>query len=250
MLKYLSVLVVFAVALTLGVAQVQAAFMAVNFDFEPASHVTYSGIGAAPDAGTYWNSFPSTASGFVSTVESYTGTAKASDGSTVTSVKLWVVDNSSSDYPYTGAPSNLLRDYFNYYTGSTPQTIDNAPGFTIGGLATNGIYDLYLYSCTGSWHNATTEFSVGGVQKGVGNTTNQSFVENDNYVKFTGLTPDASGYLDGNKYWGPLGSDGTYNAVFNGLQIVETGTVPEPGTIILLATGLLGLLAYAWRKRK
>jgi hypothetical protein len=26
--------------------------------------------------------------------------------------------------------------------------------------------------------------------------------------------------------------------------------VPEPSTIVLLATGLLGLLAYAWRKRK
>jgi hypothetical protein len=26
--------------------------------------------------------------------------------------------------------------------------------------------------------------------------------------------------------------------------------VPEPGTLILLVTGLLGLLCYAWRKRK
>jgi hypothetical protein len=26
--------------------------------------------------------------------------------------------------------------------------------------------------------------------------------------------------------------------------------VPEPGMLSLLATGLLGLLAYAWRKRK
>ena len=26
--------------------------------------------------------------------------------------------------------------------------------------------------------------------------------------------------------------------------------VPEPGTLALLATGLVGLLAYAWRKRK
>jgi hypothetical protein len=26
--------------------------------------------------------------------------------------------------------------------------------------------------------------------------------------------------------------------------------VPEPGTLALLAAGLMGLLAYAWRKRK
>jgi autotransporter-associated beta strand protein len=37
-----------------------------------------------------------------------------------------------------------------------------------------------------------------------------------------------------------------------GLSIGGTGLsiVPEPGTLILLATGLLGLLCYAWRKRE
>jgi hypothetical protein len=27
-------------------------------------------------------------------------------------------------------------------------------------------------------------------------------------------------------------------------------SVPEPTTLVLLATGLFGFLAYAWRKRK
>ncbi len=31
---------------------------------------------------------------------------------------------------------------------------------------------------------------------------------------------------------------------------VSIGVVPEPGTLALLATGLIGLLCYAWRKRK
>ena len=29
-----------------------------------------------------------------------------------------------------------------------------------------------------------------------------------------------------------------------------SSVVPEPSTIALLTTGLLGLLAYAWRKRR
>jgi hypothetical protein len=33
------------------------------------------------------------------------------------------------------------------------------------------------------------------------------------------------------------------------VRLTETST-PEPGTLVLLATGLMGLVAYAWRKRK
>ena len=47
------------------------------------------------------------------------------------------------------------------------------------------------------------------------------------------------------------------NGGSNGLMVCAgefamagTVTVPEPSTIVLLVTGLVGLLAYAWRKRK
>jgi hypothetical protein len=33
-------------------------------------------------------------------------------------------------------------------------------------------------------------------------------------------------------------------------QVSDLGVTPEPGTLVLLTTGLIGLLAYAWRKRK
>jgi hypothetical protein len=49
----------------------------------------------------------------------------------------------------------------------------------------------------------------------------------------------------------PLGHNwGVHFASHNGLYDLVITAVPEPGTIVLLATGLLGLLAYAWRKRR
>ena len=33
-------------------------------------------------------------------------------------------------------------------------------------------------------------------------------------------------------------------------MVLQMQSTPEPLTVVLLATGLIGLLAYAWRKRK
>ena len=41
---------------------------------------------------------------------------------------------------------------------------------------------------------------------------------------------------------------GTYSGIDK--VYLDYTPVPEPGTLVLLATGLLGLLCYAWRKRK
>ena len=47
-------------------------------------------------------------------------------------------------------------------------------------------------------------------------------------------TPSTEGWLTG------------YTAVGDSVEFV----VPEPGTIALLLSGMIGLVAYAWRKRK
>jgi hypothetical protein len=48
---------------------------------------------------------------------------------------------------------------------------------------------------------------------------------------------------------GPIGfSYGTGNT--QNAEFSFTAPIPEPATLVLLSTGLLGLLAYAWRKRK
>ena len=42
-----------------------------------------------------------------------------------------------------------------------------------------------------------------------------------------------------------------YNTVLSTSDIIAAASsVPEPTTVVLLTTGLLGLLAYAWRRRR
>jgi hypothetical protein len=45
-------------------------------------------------------------------------------------------------------------------------------------------------------------------------------------------------------------ADFLHGTVTGGVMQFTTISIPEPGMFMLLASGLIGLLAYAWRKRK
>ena len=49
-----------------------------------------------------------------------------------------------------------------------------------------------------------------------------------------------------------IGTNSSGSRGFTGAidEVVVSNLVPEPTALVLLATGLIGLLAYAWRKRK
>jgi hypothetical protein len=51
---------------------------------------------------------------------------------------------------------------------------------------------------------------------------------------------------------GALAVSGAAEVCFDNVRLdgAALGAVPEPGTLAILASGLLGLLCYAWRKRK
>jgi len=122
-------------------------------------------------------------------------------------------------------------------------------------------FDIYVYYNSGGVTNTQTfsildssEGSLGLSQTGHEIKDNDqggadsSFVlstgtNNANYVKFSGLT---SASIPENFIIRAQGSGSAY-AYINGIQFVQ---VPEPSVVLLLATGVFGLLAYAWRKRK
>ena len=62
----------------------------------------------------------------------------------------------------------------------------------------------------------------------------------------------------GNYQWDAYYTNGDYNNVITGVgqygtqgfRLVQVTAVPEPSSLMLVAAGLVGLLAYAWRKRK
>jgi hypothetical protein len=115
----------------------------------------------------------------------------------------------------------------------------------VDGIPANAWYDASwstnntTWTSFGSVHNptwnvdttATTALAASGFAGGT-----------DLYVRFTGWQgPGEHAYL-----FPTYKEDSVPN-------FVVTGTVtatPEPSTIVLIGTGLFGLLAYAWRKRK
>jgi hypothetical protein len=227
---------ILSVVCVLGLASASLA-MTINVDINTDVSATYSGLGASPDSGTYWN-------GFATLVGTYTsGALTASDGTTPTSVTMTVetvnrYDNSPADFA-----TALMGDYVYPWNPVTYATLP----FSVNNLTPGGTYDLYLYSLNGAGNSAHTDFTIGGATKTALNSAAATFVENNNYVRFSGVTADAGGSIFGTAVGRDASGNPYPNAVaFNGLQITS---VPEPAAMLLVATGLIGLLAYAWRKR-
>jgi hypothetical protein len=233
---------VFCAAMSLIGSTATAASINVDFGSTNGGSGVYVGTAVAPDAGTTWNGVTPAAN--VTPFASYTSGALVDSlgGVTTASVTLinsWVYDGAADSVI---APS-LMLDYA--FTQSADVT--GVFTFSIDGLTSGGLYDLYLYSDTGIQR---TTFDVGGDVKNVVNTAAQTeWTLGANYQLYTGLTATNGSItvtVSGNAF-DPETQTGAFYGVVNGFQVVP---VPEPSTLALLVTGLLALVAYAWRKHK
>jgi hypothetical protein len=79
------------------------------------------------------------------------------------------------------------------------------------------------------------------------NITSSTGVAEGNYPIITGITGT---FVDNILNFGTVPSGHSSWRCYKDGTTLYVHAAPEPGTIVLLATALLSLLAYAWRKRK
>jgi hypothetical protein len=219
MLKVFGKAIAGALALGLTALPVTAHSAVINVDVSDLVS-SYSGTGAAPDTGTYWN--------VAHTVNSTYSNLIASDGATVTPIDVtfsgWI-----GEFAWSG--SLPINDRFYGPAAGTASV-------TIAGLTPGMTYELYAYA---SFWDAT--YSVGATSESADPTSDTTpWVEGNQYVRLAGLHSDPLGTMTldvtataGNS-WTNIGA----------LQIVE---IPEPTSLALVGLALTAF-GIAGRRKK
>ena len=183
-----------------------------------------SGITPAPDAAHGPNGYP----GDTLALQSYTGTLDLTPGTYEQQINtlLWTID-----YTY-GGTGIVGQDDEDHWTDLS-FNVNAAPTMSFAGGPAGPLAESGLLECT--WDNDYLSLSGGPTA---------SFIVGGYEVDVTPLAlPETGGSnFDGDNPWSQPSQEVT-------AQFVVTA-IPEPGTLVLLLTAGLGMLACAWRRRR
>ena len=218
----------------------QANTIDVNFGQTGFVH-SYTGTGAAPDAGTFWNDVDQPLLLTTSTV-SYGPLNDSLTNPTLVTLSVSATGNGfegyggvDGGYSQTGAPALM--------EGVLATTADaDIATIVINNLSPSLKYDLYIYEDRGDLVHQST-FTVtdnaGSSQQTstIDNPLTTGFHTPEDYVLFSSLTPNGSNQLQFQFQAVP----GTTYGATNGFQLVSVA-VPEPSSVALLVIGTMGML--------
>ena len=232
-----------------------------------ATSVGYSGVAAAPDAGTTWNNVEVVDNNAFHGPPGEFGwwSANVSQSNLLSSTGVVTpigVDVIGVGEPNTGAfgilagssnlgavatdAPDLMRDYLIGF--SQPRQV------VLNGFVPGTSVDLYLYGA-GDTLNRDTVFSISDVNGPHSAATTGTITADGNspvahtltlggdYVILPGMVADGSGIITINYFH----ADGSGEGPFNGLQAVYAA-IPEPGTLAL--AGVAFAAALAWKRKR